>query len=89
MVETLSWYAALCTRAYLITTHPCHRALGPTSMWLEWGLNPQKPQPPSTQHVKVLFSSLRFLRGCVRCGIDLPLPSTPSCQGSPYSAAVL
>ena len=43
MVETLPWSAALCTRAFLITTHPCHRALGPASMWLEWGLNPLKP----------------------------------------------
>lgn len=89
IVETLSWYAASCTRAHLVTTHLRHIALGPTSVWLEWGLNPLNPQRTSLRDVKTLFSSLLILRGVMRCEIDLPLASTPSCPGLPYSAAVV
>lgn len=89
MIKILSWYAALCTRAYLITTHPCHRVLGPTSMWMEWGLNPLKPQPPSSQHVKVLFSQLalfagwREVRNRSAAAIHTELPMIPilCCRG--------
>lgn len=37
----------------------------------------------------MLFSSLLILRSVMKCEMDLPLPPTPSCPGSPYSAAVV